>query len=304
MHQNRLISQLYEVESLAKLSKISRFLSRPYAYFYAIAYRELVYPFTQTEKIIEAKLFYGNMMKIALPSATDIFITGGKSHSSEIRLALFMIKNLTENNHFLDIGAHFGYFTLLAAEIVGKNGKVVALEPTNKSFQLLKQNTAMLEYVKCIQKGASKKLETIAFYEFPNLYSEYNATDIAQFQNEKWFNTSKPKKVIIETTTIANVIKKEGIDPKIIKIDVEGAEYDVMIGGLDYFKENKPIIVMEYIAPKRKNDTHKLAKELLESIGYQANVITSKGSLNRIRNLDNYLAEQNLESDNIVFIHS
>jgi hypothetical protein len=138
MHQNRLISQLYEVESVAKLSKISRFLSRPYAYFYAIAYRELVYPFTQTEKIIEAKLFYGNMMKIALPSATDIFITGGKSHSSEIRLALFMIKNLAENNHFLDIGAHFGYFTLLAAEIVGKNGESSSLRTNKQEFSIAK----------------------------------------------------------------------------------------------------------------------------------------------------------------------
>ena len=37
----------------------------------------------------------------------------------------------------LDVGAHFGYFTLLFSRLVGESGRIVSLEPTPSTFAVL-----------------------------------------------------------------------------------------------------------------------------------------------------------------------
>lgn len=301
MDKSVLLNKLNTVRKISNFSKIRRFAYNPYKYFFAMFYRKFVYPRTQKEKILTTNLFWDKKMIIALPASTDIYLTGGKSHSSEIRLARFIINNLKESNHFLDIGAHFGYFTLLASEIVGISGKVLSFEPTSKSYELLELNITNLKNTEIFQKAVSNLKEPITFYEFPNLHSEYNTSDVTQFENESWFINSKPQKVTVQTTTIDNLTEDKGFIPTIIKIDVEGAEFNVINGGLTFLKNNNPLIVMEYLEPKRKNDTHKKALELLLSLGYYSYLINNEGGINPIMNIDHYLETENLESDNIVF---
>ncbi len=301
MKENNLLKSLQSVEKIALSSKIMRLWNNPYKYLLAMFHRKLVYPKTKKEKIVNTKLFYGRNMTIALPASTDIYLTGGKSHPSEIRLAKFIIRNLNNSNHFLDIGAHFGYFTLIASELVGENGIVLSFEPTGKSYELLQENIAGLRNIITQQKAISNSLEPIIFYEFPNLYSEYNTSDITQFESKKWINNFKPTKVEVETTTIDTITKDGKFNPQIIKIDVEGAEYNVISGGLTFFKNYKPIIVMEYLEPKRKNETHKKALDLLSSLGYNSYIIKNDGTIEPITKIDNYLNAEKLDSDNIVF---
>jgi hypothetical protein len=58
---------------------------------------------------------------------------------------------------------------------------------------------------------------------------------------------------------------------------------------------------MEYLEPKRKNEFHKKALEILLSIGYHSYVINNDGSIELIAHIDYYLENKKLESDNIVF---
>ncbi len=300
--KEKLILKLLGISKIAKASKITRLLKNPVKYISAIYYWKMVYPKTKQEKIVTANLFFDTTMKVALPSSTDIYLVGGKSHSSEIRLAHFMIKNFNKGDSFLDIGAHCGYFTLLMAEIIGSKGKIISFEPTVKSFALLKENTLALPNITCYQKALSNVEEEIIFYEFPNLYAEYNTTDITQFEKESWFKTSAPNKVKVSATTIDNLLSGNNFQPNLIKLDVEGAEYKVLNGGLNYFKLNNPIIVMEYLEPKRKNAVHEAAHKLLESINYVAHIITQNGDLEVVEDVNHYLMTNKLESDNIVFV--
>ena len=238
-------------------------------------------------------------MWIALPASTDIYLTGGKSHVSETRLAKFLIQNLEENDHFLDIGAHYGYFTLLAAELVGTNGQIKAFEPSTKTFALLSKNTQGKPQIEALQSAVSETEGEISFYEFPNLYSEYNTKEIAQFENEAWFQQSPPKKVTIAATTIDKICNN-GFLPKIIKIDVEGAELEVIKGGEDILKQHSPTLVMEYLTSERQNAAHRKASELLQSWGYSSYRIDEKGNLEKVVDIDGYLKKEDLESDNIV----
>ena len=63
-------------------------------------------------------------------------------------------KYLKKGDVFVDVGAHIGYFTLLASKIVGPVGRVYAFEPNTNNFKLLQKNVKRnkLNNVICINK--------------------------------------------------------------------------------------------------------------------------------------------------------
>ena len=240
-------------------------------------------------------------MNIALPASTDIYLTSGKSHDSEIRLAKFLIKNLNQGDNFVDIGAHYGYFTLLGAHLVGESGRVFSFEPGKSTYSLLEKNTAEIPNINVFNLAVSDKSGLISFYEFPSMYSEYNSKDVAQFEKEDWFISAKPKRVDVEAITIDQIITDNKVLPAIIKMDVEGGEHDVIKGAMNYLAMNNTYLVMEYLASDRQNSNHKKAAELLRSIGYESHLINTEGTIILTENIDLHFQLNNIDSDNIVF---
>lgn len=297
----RLLETLLSVERLANASRVKRFCHNPFKYVYAIAFRQFIYPGSRHEKILKAKLFFGKEVTIALPASTDIYLTGGKSHISEITLARFLIKNLKAETCFLDIGAHYGYFTLIAAEII-KSGKIMSFEAAEKTFSVLQTNTRNINNVQVFHQAVSNTSENVKFYEFDNLHSEYNSTDASQFKDEIWYKSDIAKVTEVRATTIDQLKSDFQFVPDIIKIDVEGAEFNVIAGGAETLAANSPIVIMEYLEPKRKNTEHKKALNFLIALHYVPHIITHDGELQSVSDIDLYLEQQQLESDNIVFL--
>lgn len=286
---------------LSGTSKLARLAQRPFRYLYSILFRELFYPFTKKEVLKKARLFFGREMQVALPSATDIYLTGGKSHDSEVRLALFLMNTLKRGQSFLDIGAHYGYFSLLASELTGIKGRVFSFEPSSKTFELLRQNVSGFTNITVFQKAVSADDEDVVFYEFDNLHSEYNSIFVGQFEKKDWFQKSPPKETRIPATSIDKLTSTFNFLPDLIKIDVEGAEYQVISGALRYLDARTPLLILEYLEPSRSNDQHRQATRLLEAHHYFPNAIDDQGNLQRLEDIDSYLIEKSLDSDNIVF---
>ena len=303
MTNNIVINSLASVERIAKKNKINRMINNPVKYIFSIMYRDFIYPFRKKEIVIKTKLFNGSPIIIALPASTDIFLTGGKSHISEIRLAKYLIKNLHSDSTFIDVGAHYGYFSLIASDIV-KDGKVYSFEPSSKSFNILKRNVSSITNVTIFNKAVSQGNTPIAFYEFDNLHSEYNSTQISQFENEDWFKAIKPNMQKIDSISLSTFCTDNSIYPDIIKIDVEGFENEVIKGAENLLtsSKKKPIVILEYLEPKRGNAAHKEAFSLLSRWGYSSNIISDSGDLIPENDIDGYLLKHSLESDNIVFI--
>ncbi len=296
-----LLVALEKVEQLAKASKLTRFLAHPFRYGQAILFRELIYPRRRRAAYRTSITFFGAPLTVALPAGTDIYLTGGKTHDSEIRLARYFIHNLLPGEHLLDIGAHFGYFTLLAAYLVGKTGQVQSFEASAINFQLLKQNTVHWPQVKSWHRAVSDEEGTLTFYQFPVQFSEYNSRNITQYQHEAWFQKYTPEAITVPAVTIEAVCNSSVFRPKIIKIDVEGGELQVIKGGAKTLQQQSPAVIMEYLAPSRNNQVHRQACELLLQWGYAAHTITPDGSLLACANPDLYLKDQHLDSDNLVF---
>ena len=301
MAHDSMINNVKKVEQIASASKMGRLLKNPLKYIHAILFRELVYKNTKREKHVMATTFFGVDMHLLLPSSTDIYLTGGKSHDSETRLAKFLIHELQTGDTFVDVGAHYGYFSLLAAKLVGDTGTVYSFEASPTTYSILNKNATLTSTVQAYNLAVSDSDTELTFYEFPNLYSEYNTSEVEQFEQEEWFQKHKPRKIRISTTILDQFLSEEKTSPSIIKIDVEGAEHRVIAGLRNHINDNAPAIVMEYLSAERGNVQHKQAEQALRAVGYHVYAINPNGKLTKLDSVESYLTKNRLDSDNIVF---
>lgn len=247
-------------------------------------------------------MFFDDEMEVLLPAASDIYITGGKTHDSEIRLAKFLIKHLGPGQTFVDIGAHFGYFTLLAAHLVGQNGKVFSIEASRNTYKLLENNTSGMAHIKVMHHAVSDIDEEVTFYEFPVLYSEYNTMDIEKYKNESWLKNHMPDIIEVQAVKIDTLFEDYHIQPDYIKIDVEGAEIQAIKGGSKTWANTSPVVVMEYLSGSGAGDSYKEATGIMKQHNYNTFIITSEGEPEAVTDIDRYMSGQNSTSENIVFI--
>jgi FkbM family methyltransferase len=140
------------------------------------------------------------------------------------------IKLIRKNDIVFDIGAHVGYYTTLAGKLVKGKGRVLAFEPEPRNYALLQENIAVNKLARCQTKQCAvgaKKGKT-DFYLSSASSGEHSI--LAQ---------PNAKKLTVALTTIDAEVKKQGIFPTIIKIDVEGAEGDVFKGMNKTLKNKK-----------------------------------------------------------------
>jgi len=294
--------RLLKVEKLASSSKLRRLLYHPFRFLVGILHREIFYRIFKKGLVVRVLTFWNQKMFIKLPASIDIFITGGKTDDSELRLSKFIVKNLSLADHFLDSGAHFGYYSLLASYLTGKDGKILSVEPSKEINKILLKNVSGIKNIIPVKAVLLEKEGESAFFEFPIKYSEYNATDTAQYNKSKWYKSSRQKKVILKSITGDLLIKQHGMTPKIIKIDVEGSENRVVKGLQDYLSNNKCFVVMEFVNSKRDNRNHIEAEKMLRELSYFAFKIDSNGNLIALSSpAANYVDSIGISSDNIVY---
>jgi FkbM family methyltransferase len=134
----------------------------------------------------------------------------------------------------LDLGASTGDFCIIASKKVGSNGMVIAIEPDADNYELLKFN---IQRNKCqnvlplnigVGKEDGQEKEIIAPFDKP----------------------SRGK-----ISTLETILEEVGIDKKIdfIKMDIEGAEADVIYASIKTFKE-ADVISLEFHGTRQRID--------------------------------------------------
>ncbi len=302
MNQRELLRKLEKVEAFATTSKFNRFLRNPVKYILSIVFSKLIVKLGNFHFDVNTPVFWNQFMLISLPASVDIFLSGGKTHNSEIRLTRYLINHLHSRSVFMDIGAHFGFYSLLAAYIAEK-GKVYSIEAASKSFQILHENTKDKENIAAFNIAFNDTDESINFYEFPTLFSEYNTLVRNQYEREAWFEMASVKVHRIDGKRGDSFIAGEAALPEVIKIDVEGAEDIVLQGLSNYLLTNSPTIIMEFSQSNRGNDNHRMADNFLKSLGYLAHSIDEAGEPQVLTsNTHEYVDKLSMESDNIIYM--
>lgn len=160
----------------------------------------------------------------------------------------FIVHNLKEGAVFVDVGANIGYFSMLAAQ--QKAGKVLAIEPIPKTYDMLNMNieyNMFTDVIEPLNIALGSKEHTAKFICSlgPKNHMEYEVDNI---------HRDLPT-INVNVTTLDNLLKyrKEISRIDFIKVDIEGAEYSFLLGARKTMKAFKPIIMMEI-------EEHRLAK--------------------------------------------
>lgn len=142
-----------------------------------------------------------------------------------------MVKK-SENIVFVDVGAHIGYYTCIAAKIIDKKGEVYAFEPEPFNYSLLMKNIYINNFknVLPVNKAISDKKGKI------KLFLSYEGGQHSIAHGQCCYSS-----VEVETITLDEFFKDKKID--IIKIDVEGAEPFVIRGGSKILRNVKCMFI-------------------------------------------------------------
>ena len=148
----------------------------------------------------------------------------------------FLKRHVKKGDVVLDVGANFGYYSVLFSHLVG-HGWVHAFEPYPERFEVLKMNTHSRRNIVPHRIAISDRIQTTWFYKNRS-YGRGGL--IPQGKMDGRFR--------VETDTLDN-LKFKRVDW--VKIDVEGHEGEVIAGLRDTIERNPGVRLIIEFMPKR-----------------------------------------------------
>ncbi|KKD39569.1 FkbM family methyltransferase [Limnoraphis robusta] len=158
----------------------------------------------------------------------------------ELPIQTALAKYLKPNSVFYDIGANIGFFTVIAARLVGESGQVYAFEPVPENADRIRQNAEINQFshVTVFEKAVSANPGTAELL-------------LAHHSGGATLSTAGTPpdlrgKMDVELVSIDDLIAQGQIKPpSLVKIDVEGAEIAVLQGMVQTLKQFQPLLIYE-----------------------------------------------------------
>lgn len=165
---------------------------------------------------------------------------------------------------FIDVGANFGVYTLVASKLVGTSGRVIAFEPTAQSFAILRQNIALNRFSNVLAFQLALSQTSGKAW----LYHARDPVGNSLGKDPLWREEGEE----VQIEALDNLLEENGIDRVDgIKIDVEGAEELVLRGATRCLTTQSPIIIFEFNpgCAARLGLSPDGARNFLQSLGYE-----------------------------------
>tara|TARA_A100001037_G_scaffold289234_1_gene300764 strand:- start:51 stop:881 length:831 start_codon:yes stop_codon:yes gene_type:complete len=178
------------------------------------------------------------------------------------------IESVKPGDTVVDIGAHIGEYTLLGAKLVNSSGKVISIEPLHDTADSLRENIILNNFSNCMvlenAVGSVVSKQTLYKVSEEDVYGYLDPV----VNNKKLIKTDE-----IDVTTVDQIIKSNNLEKiDLLKIDVEGFEYDVLLGCKSAFEQDKiKKIICEIHSDflKAKNFDEEQIYTLLKSSGFE-----------------------------------
>ena len=188
-----------------------------------------------------------------------------KTGQYEPQVTAFLKQHLREGMTFVDVGANIGYFTLMAATLVGRSGRVIAVECNPRNCDLI--------YMSAHKNG----FDDVLVYPFAVSNTQKLMSFTSGFSNGvvEELSEDDEESVIVPAVTLDFLLRCEPrID--IIKMDIEGSEAKAWQGMQKVIEKHRPIIMMEFFPSLLERISETKAGDFLDRIfalGYTASIL-------------------------------
>jgi len=229
----------------------------------------------------------------------DYFLHHGYN---EVKEQLLINRLVRAGDVVVDVGANIGVYTLQLAKLVGDTGYVIAIEPESHNVRRLRENLHHnhLQNVHIIARPAYHKLTKVSFNIFSQI--QYGWHTLGNPQIEYDGELAKPiKRVTLSTTTLDSIlVGTKNIPVKLLKVDVEGAELDVLLGASTLLKHRQIEYILFEVSQIMVDGMHHTNLDiitLLKKYHYSCHLIKEDGTIGRkitrfSKTYDNYLAKK------------
>lgn len=169
---------------------------------------------------------------------------GYDTHNHEV-LAKFLHKGMS----CLDVGANIGVYTVHMARLVGPSGSVHSFEPVTHVRRRLEANVWLnnLQWVKINNTALGHKVDSIEMFQVREGHFRSGTSTLVKNENVDKMGEDSFSKTLVSVTTIDDYVTSHSLDQLgFMKIDVEGFEWNVLLGASESIRRFKPTILMEY----------------------------------------------------------
>jgi FkbM family methyltransferase len=159
----------------------------------------------------------------------------------EIETTILMAALVKEGDAVIDVGAHIGYFSLLASRLAGDTGSVFSFEPIAENLSHLHHNISInsARNIHVIPKVVGDRVCETPFHFNPDNDGGHALWNVGRHP----FNTKSQEKPTVRNlpmTTIDNLFGSVDLNRlKMIKIDTEGNEFNVLMGAADLLNHHR-----------------------------------------------------------------
>jgi len=190
------------------------------------------------------------------------------SGSFEPNEFVFLGDVLSSGAVFIDIGANEGFYTLFAARRVGAEGRVLAMEPSPRELHRLRHNIAInqLENVVVDTRAVGRQQGKATFHIADPEHNGQNT--LGDFGHQGVTAVEHIEVDLIDLDALAAEHGLNGVN--VVKMDVEGAELEVLKGAENVLGRFRPIVLFElFDASLRKQGASAAAVlDFLQQRGY------------------------------------
>jgi FkbM family methyltransferase len=164
--------------------------------------------------------------------------------------ALFK-RHIRPGDVLLDAGAAAGYYTLLGSYLVGARGMVISIEPDPRNVNYLRQHVS------------ANRLENVTIHPCA-LGSQQGIARFARGSGTGTGHLSERGELEVEIRRLDDIVASQAVTPTHLKIDVEGAELQVLEGAMETLRRTRPTIFLS----THSNHLHQACCRLLTKMNY------------------------------------
>jgi FkbM family methyltransferase len=188
------------------------------------------------------KVPHPKSIKISVPDYKyKFYVRPDKEDLATYEDPIFRLFRPKQGDNFVDVGAHIGRYSMMAAKRIGDLGRVIAIEAHPETFELLKKNMALngLQNVTTINSVVSSQKGKVKLYldGHDRGFTVYTTIMINRTKTEKFLE--------VESNTLDNILNEKNVQRvNYVKIDVEGAELEVLNGSVNTLSSNEDMTLL------------------------------------------------------------